>query len=252
MVYGLWQSADGLAAQDYRQTILANNLANADTPGFKAERVAFSERLNASLARGGVSTRNPTLDPMTGGVFETPTYVDFSPNQLIPSDSRFDVGIDGDGFLRVQTSEGAQVTRDGRMIISRDGTLRHAATGGAVLDVGGRPITLHLTALDKVKIDSTGRIRQGETVAGQIALVDFADRQALVKTGKNLFSAAGARQTVAKGEIRQFLQESSGVEPISAMTDLIAASRAYQLNASMISLQDESLGRTVNELGRIA
>lgn len=252
MVYGLWQSAGGLAAQDYRQTILANNLANADTPGFKVDRVAFAERLNASLARGSAGTRHSALDRMTGGVFETPTYTDFSQGPLVPSDSRFDVAIAGDGFLRVKTKDGMRVTRDGRLELDKNGTLRHVASGGAVVDGQGRTIVLDPNQAGKVQIDSTGRVRQGESIVGQIGLVDFADRQQLEKAGENLYSAEAARQQSGSGEIRQFFTEGSGVEPVAALTDMIAASRAYQLNASMISLQDESLGRTVNELGRIA
>ena len=67
MIYGLWQSAAGLQAQEYRQAIVANNLANTETPGFKADRIAFQERLTAALTGGSPSTRHPVLDAMTGG-----------------------------------------------------------------------------------------------------------------------------------------------------------------------------------------
>lgn len=252
MVYGLWQSAGGLAAQDYRQTVLANNLANVDTPGFKLDRVAFIERLNASRTKGTAGTRVPSLDQMTGGVFETPTHIDFSQGPFVSSGSRFDVAIQGDGFLRVKTKDGVRVTRDGRLEPDKDGTLRHVASGGAVLDTQGRPIVVDPSMTGAIKIDSTGRVQQGENDAGQIGLVDFVDRQRLQKEGENLFSTDGARQKPGGGEFRQFFHEGSNVEPVTALVDMIAASRAYQLNASMLSLQDESLGRTVNELGRIA
>jgi flagellar basal body rod protein FlgG len=252
MVYGLWQSAGGLAAQDYRQTILAHNLAHADTPGFKPDRVAFVERLNASHARGSAATRHAVLDAMTGGVFESATYVDFSQGSLTPSANAFDVAIQGDGFLRVQTADGDRVTRDGRLVMQKDGTLLHAVSGGAVLDVQGRSISLDPNRSGQLNIDAAGRVRQGDAVIGQLALVDVADRQALEKVGKNLFSAGKALQTPGRGEIRQFFTEESVVEPVTELVDMMAASRAYQLNATMISLQDESLGRTVNELGRIA
>lgn len=252
MVYGLWQSAGGLAAQDYRQTILANNLANVDTPGFKLDRVAFIERLNAARTKGQSATRIPSLDRMTGGVFETPTHIDFMQGPLVPSASRFDVAIAGDGFLRVRTKDGIRVTRDGRLQPDVSGTLRHLASGGAVLDGQGKPIVVDPGVTAAIKIDSAGRILQGDDGVGQIGLVDFVDRQQLRKEGENLLSADGARQKQAAGEFRQFFHEGSNVEPVTVLVDMIAASRAYQLNASMLSLQDESLGRTVNDLGRIA
>ena len=250
MVYGLWQSAGGLQAQDYRQTVLANNLANADTTGFKADRVAFVERLNAARSKGGPSTSS--LGGMTGGVFETPLFTDFSQGPMIPSDNRFDLAVQGEGFFKVQTKDGVRVTRDGQLMMDKDGMLVHASTGGAMLDVSGRPIFINPTLVDKLRIDENGLIRQNEAIAGQLALVDFADPQTLEKAGRNLFNSDQARPTAAKGQIRQNFTEGSGVEPVKELVDLMSASRAYQLNATMISLQDESLGRVVNQLGRIS
>lgn len=251
MIYGLWQSVGGLQAQDYRQTVLANNLANADTPGFKPQRVAFAERLNASLSKGGPASRLASLDGMTGGVFETPTYTDYTQGPITTSDSPLDIAIHGDGFLRVRTREGVRVTRDGRLAMTKDGKLVHAASGGAVLDTVGRPIVLDPNSLSKIKIDTTGTIHEGDSKLAKLAVVDFRDRQVLEKAGQNLLSTDQAREIAATGQIEQFHEEQSGVDPVTALTDMISASRAYQLNATMISLQDESLGRVVNELGRI-
>jgi flagellar basal body rod protein FlgG len=95
MIYGLWQAAEGLQAQEYRQAVIANNLANAETRGFKPERIAFQERLNASPAKGPPGTRHPVLDGMTGGMFETEVYTDFNApdGAVIPSDNPFDVAL---------------------------------------------------------------------------------------------------------------------------------------------------------------
>lgn len=249
MVYGLWQSAAGLQTQDYRQTVLANNLANADTTAFKADRVSFIERLNAARTKGGPSAGE--LGAMTGGLLEAPLFTDFSQASLVPSVSKFDLAIEGEGFFKVQTKDGVRVTRDGQTLLNKDGMLVHVATGGAMLDVSNRPIFLNPTQIDKLKIDTNGVIRQGESIAGQLALVEFDDPQKLQKEGKNIFNSDGARATRARGEVRQNYTEGSGVEPVTELVDLMAAARAYQLNATMISLQDESLGRVVNQLGRI-
>ena len=82
-------------------------------------------------------------------------------------------------------------------------------------------------------------------------MVDFEDRGRLEKVGQNLFSGDNARRVEAGGRIRQFATESSGVEPTTSLVEMIAASRAYEMNASMLSMQNESLGRAVNEVGRI-
>jgi flagellar basal-body rod protein FlgF len=251
MVYGLWQSAAGLQAQEYRQTIIANNLANSETPGFKADRIAFQERLNAATARGDMHARNPVLDEMTGGLFETPVYTNFTQGNIIPSHNPLDLAIDGGGFLTVETKDGPRYTRDGRLTMNVDGSLIQTASGCPVLGTDGQQITLDPLLKDPVRIDVTGRVRQGDRVAGQLALVDFADRTQIEKTGWNLYSAAGQQRIEGRGVIRQSAYEASSVEPATALVELISASRAYEANARLISLQDESLGRVVNELGRV-
>lgn len=253
MIYGLWQSAAGLQAQQYRQALIANNLANAETPGFKPDRIAFRERLNAAMGGGALRARHPVLDAMTGGLFEMPVHTDFAfdRSKLIPSTGPLDVAVEGAGFLVVQTAEGPHFTRDGRLAMDRDGILVHVASGGAVLDTRGRSITLDPTAGGRIKIDASGNIRQGAEVAGQLALVDFTDRQQLEKVGHNLFAAGFARSVPAEGNIRQFYSEASGVVPVEALVEMIAATRAHDINARMISLQDESLARLVNDVGRI-
>ncbi len=251
MIYGLWQSAAGLQAQEYRQAIIANNLANAETPGFKADRVAFQERLNAATAGGDLRTSHPVLDAMTGGLFETPVYTDFAQGSLIPSNSDLDVALDGEGFLVVQTPDGARYTRDGRMMMDAGGMLVHAVTGGAMLDGEGQPIFLDPSITESIKIDQSGRISQGRISAGTLGMVGFSDIQKLEKVGKDLYAAEGVKPVKANPTVKQNAYEASGVEPISALVEMIAAARAYESNARMISLQDESLGRMVSELGRI-
>lgn len=251
MVYGLWHSAAGLQAQEYRQAIIANNLANAETPGFKADRVAFHERLSAAMSGGSMSSRHAILDQMTGGLFERPTYTDFSQGSVIPSNSPLDVAIDGEGFLVVQTVDGPRYTRDGRMVMNKDGMLAHAASGNLMLDSSGLPITLDIASTEPIKIDESGMVRQGAEPAGRLGLVDFADHRQLEKQGKDLYSAATSTPLGATGRVKQHAYEASGVEPISALVEMIAVARTYETNAKMITLQDETLGRAVNDLGKI-
>jgi flagellar basal body rod protein FlgG len=236
-------------AQDYRQSVLANNLANVDTPGFKPDRVAFVERLNASMARG--TARHGLLEPMTGGVFEAPVYTDFTQGGLVATGAPLDVALEGDGFLAVQTADGVRYTRDGRMLMDKDGGLVHAGSGGRVLDSSGRPLVLSPGRAGRVSIDETGLIRQAGETIGRLGIVGFEDRSGLEKEGRNLFAAGTARPGPSGGVVRQGYTEASGAEPVEGLVEMIAASRAYQMNATLISLQDESLGRVVNELGRI-
>ncbi len=251
MVYGLWQSAAGLQAQQYRQAVITNNLANTDTPGFKPDRVAFTDRLNAARNGGPMSASHPTLDPLTGGIFSLPVYTDFGPGSLDPTQNPLDVAIVGDGFLSVRTPDGVRYTRDGRMIANADGALIHVGSGGAVLDADGTPLVLDPNSTEKVQITADGLVKQGRAVVGRLALVDFANKADLEKSGGNLFAANGARPIDSKAEIRQGSGEASAAEATTTLVDMIAATRAYEINASVLSMQDDTLGRLVNEVGRL-
>lgn len=251
MVYGLYQSAAGLQTQEYRQAIIANNLANVDTPGFKPDRITFQERLAESLVNGTARTRHPVLDAMPGGLFESPVYTDYAQGGFETDAGPLDVAMAGDGFLTLKTDEGRRYTRDGRMIADRDGTLRHVATGAPLLDAQGRTIQLDRTALSSVTIDSQGRIQQGEAIVAELAVVDFKDKTALVKTGDNLIDPNGEKPIASNASVMQKTIEASGVDPVSSLVEMIEATRQYQLNANLLSLQDESLGRVVNDVGRI-
>lgn len=251
MVYGLWQSAAGMQVQEFRQAVVSNNLANVDTPGFKQDRITFQERLSASVASGLPRTRHHVLDALPGGVFESPVYTDFSQSNLQTAQGPLDVAIEGDGFLVVRTPQGNRYTRDGRMTLDTGGRLLHQAGGAPVMDAKGRPIILDVNALDRVKIDPQGHVFQGELLVGELALVDFHDREALVKEGANLWSAGTQRPQPAGGALRQNAIESSGVDPVSSLVEMIEATRVYQMNANLLTLQDESLSRVVNDVGRI-
>jgi flagellar basal-body rod protein FlgF len=251
MIYGLWQSAGGMAAQDYRQSVLSNNLANADTPGFKADRISFQERLGAARAAGSPPGGNSILDALSGGVFETSVYTDFSQGGLDKTEGKLDTALDGEGFFSVQGRTGTSYTRDGRMIMDKTGTLIHAASGRPMLSAEGRPIVLNPSDKTEITIDAAGRIRQGGEVSGTLGIVAFDDPRKLTKAGENLYAADGARSRESHAEVRQGYYETSGVKAVDALVEMIAASRAYQMNATMISMQDQSLGRAVNDVGKV-
>lgn len=253
MLYGLWLSADGLSAQQVRQQVLANNLAQVDSPGFKPDRVSFSERLNESLLQGGApDTQHAGFGNATGGLAATQIYTDYQQGRFIPTSNKLDVALRGSGFLSIGTEDGTRYTRDGRLTLGPEGELLHVASGGRVLDANGRPIVLDPQNPKGVNIDSRGRVQQGDTLAGTLGVVDFENPQALEKAGENLLDAKDARRTASSADVRQGMIEASGVDPTLSLVDMITATRAYEMGASMIQLQDESLGRVVNDVGRIA
>lgn len=252
MIYGLWLSAAGLQVNEHQQAVIANNLANLNTTGFKRDLAVFRDRLVESRSGlGGVRFRHPVLDGLSGGTFQNPTATDFSQASL-EQGGPLDVAMDGDGFFTVQVGKEARYTRDGRFTLNADGDLITVAGGHPVLDTSGNPIHIGNENAGKISIDSEGRIKIGDREVGTLNVTDFADRSLLIKVGQNTFDGRYAKAVEAKGTVRQGFHESSGVEPTTELVRMIEASRCYELNASLISMQDGMMGRAINDVGRVA
>lgn len=249
MIYGLYQSAAGMLVNEYRQDVLANNLANADTVGFKRDIATFAERVPATEAglRRGASA--DLLRDLSGGLWLARTVTDYRSGSLQRTDNPLDVALDGDGFLLVEQNGEALATRDGRLLMDADGALVAAADGAAVLGVGGAPIRLNPRG-GTPAIDSEGGITQDGMLVGRLALVDFADYGRLRKVGQGRLDMQDSPPAVATARVLSGVTESSGVEPVRELVSMIEAARAYQLNAQMVSLQDESAGRLINQVSR--
>jgi flagellar basal-body rod protein FlgF len=252
MIYGIYQSAAGLQIQEYRQSLIANNIANVDTPGYKPDQVAIVERPVESAIAGGASARDRVLDKLSGGLFETPVFTDFRPGQLEITDRSLDLAIADRGFFRVRSPQGERFTRDGRLDVMSDGTLVMVANGFPVLDRAGQPIRVDPTSSQPVSVNQLGFVFQGNDEVTQMDIVDFPDHRVLGKVGRNVFDAGGAKPTSINGELlRPGAVEQSSADPTLSMVQMIAATRAYEMNATLVSLQDQTLAKVVNDVGRL-
>jgi flagellar basal body rod protein FlgG len=259
MLYGLYISAGGLAVNQYRQQLQANNLANANTVGFKPDTVSVQARPMALPLTGGDrrATLIPALADLGGGAFPSRSITQFVPGRLETSGEPLDIALDtgpvADGFLRVQTADGRErLTRDGRLMMDVGGRLMTRASQLAVLDDGGRPIVLD-PAAGPVAIDRTGVISQGSGEAGRLGLARFADPHRLVTMGEGQMAAPpGATPEAFTGNVLQGFVETSAVDPTRMLADMIDTQRAYEANANLIKYQDATLERAVNDIARIA
>lgn len=249
MIYGLWLSAAGLQVNEHRQAVLANNLANVETTGFKQDLVVLRERATESKTwAGSMGLTHPVLDRLGGGTFVGPSYTDFSQGSISQSDNPLDVAIVGSGFFTIEAGGRRYYTRDGAFSLDSQGRLV-TARGELVLDDQGQPINLPNGAA--ARIDESGRVWADKAVVGRLGLVDFADPHRLVKVGQNRFDGRFAQPAAFGGQLRVGALENSTVGAIENLARFIEASRAYQLNAQMISLQDGMLGRAVNDIARL-
>jgi len=240
-----------MIVNQYRQAVLANNLANLDTVGFKHDLTIVRER-QVETAEDGLSGRlsDRMLDRMTGGSLVAPTVTSFERGQIQVTGSQMDVAIDGNGFFAVNDGDKTRYTRDGRFSINANGLLVTAG-GRPVLDEQGGTIAVPEEVRGRIVIDADGSVQSNGEVLGRIGLVDFQDRGRLCKVGSNMFDAAGAQAETISPRLRTASLESSTVDPTKAMVAMIEVSRAYELNANLVSMADTTLGRAVNDIGRI-
>src|SRR5262245_15650011 len=178
-----------MMAQEYRQDVIANNLANAETVGFKREIASIAERRRADEAgvRHGPSDR--LLDTLTGGAWLGRTDTDHSEGPFQHTGNPLDVAIDGPGFLRVETGRGELLTRDGRMTMDAYGMLVATTDGAPVLSTAGIPIRVNPRG-GQVFINEIGEVEQDGAIRGRLCLVDVPNYAALQKAGAGRFSAA--------------------------------------------------------------
>lgn len=259
MNYGLYLSAAGTLTSLHRQDVMANNLANVNTVGFKADDVHFRARLPERLENPIASAPTDAqllLEQLGGGTFADPTHTSFRQGDLNRTSNPLDLAIEGDGFFVVSNSQtinaqSIRFTRDGRFARNTQGELIMAATGMRVLDVDNQPIRLDTAGA--VQIAADGTIHQnGQTIA-QLQIGTVADKSQLAKEGANLLRpAAKVKPQDASGSVKQGFLESSGVDAILAMNQMINASKAVQANATMMQYHDNILGQAINTFGRVA
>lgn len=258
MNYGLHLATTGALVNLHRMDVLANNLANVGTVGFKPELVAARQRLVARAEDGLMSyPSNALMEKLGGGVLSGPNRVSFEQGPLEANGGPLDLAIEGEGFFVMRddtdvTGDYQRLTRDGRMMLDKSSRLVSATTGLPVMDVGNRAIEIREPG--QVQIGTDGTVRQGEKIVGQIQVIDVPDRTALTKIGHSMFRATAdalANRQQARGQVRQGMVEGSAVDAVSTMMAVTEAGRAAQANLNVIQGQDRLMDRAINVLGRV-
>src|ERR1700687_33361 len=170
--------ASGMRSRMESPDLLANNIANASAPGFKADREFFGLYLSQEAAESPAGTNPPVLP-----VIER-NWTDFAQGSMTPTGSPLDLALNGKRFFVANSPSGPVFTRDGSLRFSKDGQLE-TLDGYSIQGTDGKPIVLDSSK--PVEIGPDGMVRQGGQDAGQIAIVDFQDPTALAKRGNNYF-----------------------------------------------------------------
>jgi flagellar basal-body rod protein FlgF len=245
----------GLSRQmvlERQMDVVANNVANVNTNGFKADNSLFEEYLNSGAHEDNFIGR----DRRVSYVQDRGTFKDLSQGPTEQTKNPLDVAIDGGGFLAVQTPAGERYTRDGSLQINNQGQLV-TASGNPVLGTSG-PIVFQPTDHD-VSIASDGNItvlegiNRIDSVRGKLRLVSFTDAQKLLKEGSNLYSAGAGTtaQPDLASRVKQGFIEKSNVNSVAEMSRMIDVTRAYQQIASMLQTQSDLHKSAIQQLADV-
>lgn len=252
--YGVWLSAAGMKVNEHRQEVLANNMANAQTTAFKQDLAVIRERAVESRENEhGFEFRHPVLDNLPGGVNVRQSHHDFSQGPIDHTRRPLDVAIVGDGFFVVSDGETQRYTRNGEFAVNAEGELVLAAADGRwrVLDDTDQEFTFD-PELEEPRVSSNGTIRQGDEVIGQLQLVTVDDQQHLRKLGENLYELTEGIPTKVSGRVEPGALENSNFDVMTGLATMIEASRAYEMNANLLRMQDQMTDRVVTTVGRLS
>ncbi|MBS0333568.1 MAG: flagellar basal-body rod protein FlgF [Proteobacteria bacterium] len=226
--------------------IIANNISNADTNGFKVESLLTAERDGApAFTQGGA---RPVKFVGEDGVAR-----DFSQGGLRRTDGTYDLAIEGQGFFKVTTKNGDRFTRDGHFRTDENGVLT-TQNGDPVADDGGGQITFDISKPGEISISPDGIVSQGAERVGKIGVYKFDSLSALEKTGDNLYQNASNQAPTAAdtAKVRQGMLEGSNVNPILQITRMIEVNRAYEQTTQMMSAASDLSRTSVSRLGKLS
>ena len=268
-ITALFTAASGMRAQDERLNVVANNLANVNTVGFKRSRVNFEDLLYQAKREPGVT--NLQDEPVPHGVLiglgtqVSGTQINFEQGAPEVTSNQLDLMIEGEGFFQVQALEGGTevtaYTRAGNFTINSEGTVVLGNSVGSILEP---PITIPDDApRDSIRVSERGEVfvrdpaSGTDSQVGQLELARFVNPEGLLQRGKNLYfvSEASGDPVVGTptedglGGVLGGAIEMANVDPVRELIDLIFTQRAFEMNARTIEAADEAL-RTINNMRR--
>ena len=247
MIRGLYTGASGMLAESMRTDVISNNLANANTAGFKKDVAVMKDFASMLITRINDGTDAPVIGKLGLGAVVDEVATAHSMGAMRTTGNDFDMAIEGKGFFSVETPQGVRYTRNGTFAKNAKGELI-TQDGYQVLGENG-PITIQGS---KMVVDDTGRVLVDNQPVGKLQIVEFPNEKQLTKEGASLYIAPpGQNGTTGAGGVRQGVLEMSNVNIISEMVNLISNYRAYEVNSKVVQSHDQLLDKAVNEVGKI-
>ncbi len=252
----IYMAASAAMAYEKRLEVVANNLANVNTAGFKRDAVSFQAYL-LSEAGAAVPVDLPYPNPGEAASFwiDYRSRTDFSPGPVKQTGGVMDLAVDGKGFFSVQAPDGVVYTRRGNFGLNAEGVLV-TQEGWPVLGEGGE-IRVGGAGTGRSPLEfivgEDGAMRANGADLGRLRIVDFAEEQNLVKTGEGYFKPATeetAEQPLENARIAQGFLEMANVETVQMMVEMIEILRGYESYQRVMRSIDETNAKSINDLGR--
>lgn len=271
-IKGIYTALSGAMAQTLKMDTIANNIANVNTTGFKRDQQTFGEYLTAVekeqqvIQVPRVPASIESFYDMNGGdkgfVDSSGTYTNFEQGSLKHTGNKLDVALDGAGFFEVATPQGIRLTRAGNFTIDGNGQLvtkdGHAVMmelqdGENPADITPDQRTAKFSGTSQVYISDAGEVFDGENKIGKLSVVQIANPDSLQKMGNNYYdfkpNMAPEMTTVKNPIMKQGFLETSNVNIINEMTDMIMAQRVFEGTQKAIQTYDQMSEKLINQVG---
>lgn len=254
MIRSLYTSGTHMVVQRKRMDVVTNNIANVETAGYKTDKLlsrSFSDLMLSRVGDPAVLSERSGVGPLNTGVHIDEVVTDFSQGSVQHTERLTDVALVTEGFFVISTPDGDRYTRDGSFHFDAEGYLR-TSDGFNVMGEGG--IIQVSNAGEGVTIEAGGNIVDADLNAvAKLKVVDFENYEDLRKMGNNLFLNYTNQpvQDVESYEVRQGYLEASNVQMAIEMVDMLQLYRSYETSQRMVRMVDETLQKSVNDVGRV-
>jgi flagellar basal-body rod protein FlgG len=265
MIKGLYTAHTGMVNEMNRLDVLTNNLANADTTAYKKEGTTsrtFADELAIKIKDTSNYGHSKKLGEISLVTHLGQVYTDYTTGSFEVTDNEMDFALEGEGFFVVSFTDkngntSAKLTRDGNFVVDTEGYLRtkdgdYVLNATGALNMDANPANyIRVNTVQDVYVDEMGYIYQNEQLVGTLGVADVENYDYLEKYGENMYNLLeGGVITASEANVRQGMLESSNVNVVDEMVNMIAIQRAYDANQRVIRSVDETLATTVN-LGKV-
>ena len=255
MVRGLYTAWTGMYTEQKRLDVIANNIANSATTGYKQEGVTSQsfDNMLAIKVRDYSVNKDEVIGSMTLGVKVGEVYTNHTQGSVRSTGNTYDLALDGSGFFKMRVTDMAgndhiRYTRAGNFTVTQEGYVTDA-DGNRLQSMAG---DLLVPTDAEILFDQQGFVYANGELVDQLALVDFEDYNYLKKYADTMYEPVeGATEIEATGQVLQGFLEQSNVNVVREMTQMIAITRAYEANQKVLKAMDTTLDQAVNSVGRV-